>query len=703
MTEVDRTTQKLADRQARIAGDLEALALRPTMRPVDVIAVDDRTRRVLVEHKGGAQDWLPVIDESYVPKVGHRAQVVMNGNEAVGAMPPKGPDDPAIINSSGEIPGVEQAVNGGAEDGVLPWIAGAGTTLVQSSTLKRSGAQAFRLNRTASTGDASMTLPDADARPCEAGKTYLVVHRIRPGATARTSRIDIVFLRADNSVALTVTSPNLSSVVGVWTELWMTGTCPEDAVKYRPIVHASVLGTAPAGEFHYVDDIEMHEAVPGMATSGAKAWLFDADVEGWTGGTWSADGALSGTGCILSNPGASQLYSQFGTSGQATAAGRKHTVFAYLRPLEGNGTQRNAHLQVDWYDAGGVFISGSVGPAKLIVNGEYTQLKHGEITAPANTAFVGVQVLITSPGGSQQWRLDTVAITMPPIVRIRRNTNPAYCLPGETTSIEVRALATGIATVQFPWGLNGDTESPIPVVAGDSWRLSVSYINDAANTVLRNVALVATWYDEAGQFIGIDLKQTPISTNPGSGFQTMTETFDVQDGAHFMRARIVYLPGAAGEALYLARVITQRVSLTDAKVQPRGPVYAQDADESYAWAYLGTTGAVWVSTPAFLVIENPGVPIAVEAKFSGYTQADAGISAHAIRVGITFDNFMSWTYGQDVWDESDSSYVPTHPQSAAHTRKDVPIGPVFCWLEIYEQNIAHANLYGQLSWRTIPI
>ena len=85
-----------------------------------------------------------------------------------------------------------------------------------------------------------------------------------------------------------------------------------------------------------------------------------------------------------------------------------------------------------------------------------------------------------------------------------------------------------------------------------------------------------------------------------------------------MRHRIVWLPGAAGEAIYLTNVVAQRVTDTDGTVFARGPIYANGRNASYAWITLNSGEGFWRMSSWFTVCENPGIPIAVEAHFDGH-------------------------------------------------------------------------------------
>lgn len=672
-----------------------------------VMQVDKHSRTVRVNIDGGGFQWIPVIDDSYVPRVGHRVQIAMNGDLPVGAQPPTGPDASVLLNPDGALVGPNLLERPGddptfedASAGVGTFDPGASTAISVTAAQAHGGTKSLLVERTGSTGDAVARIPFADAPKAVAGKYYNLVVWAR-GATSRTKRLDIEFYDGNGQLLQAFIGPQ-QSVGTTWTELWMGGIAPRDTAVIVPVLHGSVLATAPVGEDQYFDDIFLGEAVLGCATAGAKAWLFDTTVEGWTNVTWTDQGPLSGDGCVYT--GSSLSYSPQPGTEPCIGGKSRHTAFAFVEPWEGNGTERYADLHLDWWDAGGNYMSTAYSSAKLVKNGVWTELVVPETLAPVGAVTMSTTVHFPTVGAGQAWRIDTVAITGPSILRIRKNTNPTYIQSGDDASIECRALSTGVATIQFPEGLNGDLSTCIPVIEGDSWRVSCDFINEVTNTVLRNVAVVATWYDSSGQFIGIELHQTPIGSNPGTGWQQTVETFKIPEGVAGMRARVVWLPGAVGEAMYIANVIAQRVPDSDAAVLPRGPVYALDVGASYSDVGIGSHANAdgWVMSDWFLVMQNPGVPISVEATFSGTSQADAGFDYEQFRVGITFDGGVTWTYGQEVWTKTDFGYIDICTGIAKHIKTDLPVGNVYCWYENLVYGFHTAHSWGRLSWRTNP-
>lgn len=683
---------------------IEERAKRPAYDTGTITSVDPTSRVAMVAIDGGGSVPLPVIDDSYVPQIGHQVIITKNGDEAVGISPPKGPSASVLINGSGELPISEDAPDGGFEAGISQILAGTNTTLTQDAVTFRSGVKSLKIVRNTSTGDGTARLQAAERPFCTPGKHYYIAIWSRAGTSTRTQRIDIEFYDAAGTVLDTFMSPTAANSNAAWTQYWMSGLAPEGAVTYGPVIHSSTLATAVVGEAHYFDDLEMHVAVPGMGVTGADADLFDATDEGWSNVTWTTDGALSGGGCVVTNAFASTATSPTGVSGTPVVAGKKYTAFAYVNPVEGNGTERQVKMSIRWYNGAGTFLSQTDGATVLSRSGVYVECVVPTTTAPATAAFAARRITITSPGITQQWRIDTAVLTIPGNARIRVNTDPTYIDAGHTASIEMRTLGSGLAIVNFPEGLDGDMSTPIPVVPNDSWRVSCRFINEATNSVFRNVALVATWYDANGDFFGIDLHLTPISTNPSTWWQGTTETFLVPPAAAFMRVRIVVISGAANEAIYLSDVIAQRVSLTDAKVLTRGPVYALKAEASFNGVSIPThdNAAGWVMSPWFLVTENPGVPLTVEAILIGSSQADAGFDYEQSRVGITFDGGFTWTYGDEPWSKTDAGYLDICTIAPKHVRTDLPIGDIYCWFEqlVYGFHTAHA--FGRLTWRTNP-
>lgn len=704
MTDLDALVAAQARAMIEATDQAKRVATKRQYEEGTILEVDPHSRSVRVRLDGGGDQWMPVVDDTYVPRVGHRIVIPMNGDLPIGARPPVGPDASVIHNPDGVNVGEDLLRGAGVfETTVDPFDPGTNTVIATSALQFHSGAKSLLLERTVSTGDPVARIPFADAPKCVPGKTYNLSVWAR-GAVARNKQVDIEFYDAAGTLLQTTTS--LQALIGTtWTELWVSGIAPGAAYKVVLVLHGAILATAPVGEDHFFDDVTIYEAITGMGVSGAQAWRFDVDAESWGGATWTPNGALSGEGCIVTNAGEDDIRSPQGASGQVVVGGKsRHTAFLYITPIEGNGTERTWSLSMDWWTAGGVYISGITGPAKVVRSGVWTQLIVPETLAPPTAGFVSLRANGVSVGGAQQWRIDTAAVTLAPITRIRRNTDPTYLLPGKTTSIEVNATATGIAIVQFPEGLNGDTTTMIPVVPGDSWRLQCDYINKVTNTVLRNIAHIATWYDEAGGFIGIDLKQTPIGTNPGTGWQFATDTFTVPGEARYLRHRIVWLPGAVGEAFFLQNVVAQRVPDSDAAVMPRGRVYALETSASFddVGIFNNIAANGWVMSPWFLVCENPGVPITVEATFMGFTQAVGGFDWERSRIAITFDGGLTWTYGQHQWSLTDAGYITLCSIAAKHVKTDLPIGNVYCWFENEVYGFHSAHCIGRLSWRTNP-
>ena len=649
------------------------LAMRPTFRTGYILEIETGSRRALVAIDGGTEQWVPLIDDSYVPLVGHRVIVSMNGDEPVGISPPKGPEESLIANPSGLTRGDQLNLNVGAETAVTPWIAGAGTTLAQSNTVAFEGTFSFRVTRTSTTGNPTMTLAVADCPRAEPGKSYNVVCRARAGSTARSTRVDIEFLDSAGATIQTFSSPTVNDSSANWNaEPWMTAMAPVGTVQLRPTINGATGANAVAGEFHYFDRVEIEEAVPGAAISGAKTWLFDANTESWSNVTWVSKGQLMGNGCVLSNAGSTPWQSPGGTSGETTVAGRLHSATVFVEPIENNGTERTGSLGIDFWN-GATYLSSVVGATTTLTNGTWTQLTVPQATAPASTTRASLGISVSSPGGAQRWRIDSAVLTLPPIQRIRRNTNATYVETDETTSIEMRATAGGLAVMQFPHGLINDPTTIITVVPGDHVRTSMRFINESTNATFHNVASVATWYDANGGFLGIQLGATPITSNPGAGWHESTDTFEVPAGVYGMRLRLVWLP-ATGEAMFVSKVVVQRASLSDAKVLPRGPVYGLTQAYFLPSEFLIGNGS-FISSEAITVMKNPGVPVNVHAfSTASVTSGPGGSGGIYMYTSISLD-------GGQTWSDGISQYTETLTDISAflgceHQLTNLPVGDI---------------------------
>lgn len=140
------------------------------------------------------------------------------------------------------------------------WTVNANCSRTASTTLAKSGTYSLRLSSTAS-GNMSAY---ATGVAVTVGKSYSWSAYVRAGASARSSRVDVQWLDAANSVLSTTTGTAVTSATGSWTLIQGTGTAPTNAVTARLLVN--VLSTGGASELHYFDELGV------FPTSSLPSW-----------------------------------------------------------------------------------------------------------------------------------------------------------------------------------------------------------------------------------------------------------------------------------------------------------------------------------------------------------------------------------------------------------------------------------------------
>lgn len=599
--------------------------------------------------------------------------------------------NPNGANRGNELITAPSFETGITEDG---WLAFNNATLAQSSTLARTGTFSLRVTKTVGTGNPVIA---SASKPVVQGRGYNAHIWTRAATSTRTQSLSIQFRDLSGTVIDTVTSPAASNATGSWTEYWITGQAPAGAVTANIKADLSTLSTAVNGEIHYVDDVSLSEQISDLAVSGAQAWRFDANVEGWSAGggatiAWSSSAGtgssivtpLSGAGAVLmtaSTSGTRFIESPTTTSGVAVVAGRLYTAFAFSHPV-GTGTVRSAHVGIDWWNSGGGFISATVGADVSMPNGIWTQLIVQNVTAPAGAAFASVYVEVVSAGAGQQWMIDTAALVTPANARVRRNEDATYVL-AEGTSIQMTSIAGGITIAQVLPGVNGDATGAAKVQPGEIWVAEADWKNHVSNSIYRVGALVATWYDTSGNFIGITLGQTPITPNPGSGWGHTKETFTAPAGAGFIRLRLLTLAGAAGDTLYWANVALRQGENAPKRLVTQGPIVPFTQDSVSDMGVYNTIADTWTMGPWQYVMTNPRMPVTVKAHSSGYANTDAGFAQFAVRMGMTMDGGATWDYSPYVYGWTDVGYIRQTPVAVTIEKTDLPVGDIYVWCEIW--------------------
>jgi hypothetical protein len=169
--------------------------------------------------------------------------------------------------------------NTGFESGISPWGVSGGT-VVQSSTQQHSGSFSAQITPS---GTASMAQMNSEVVPVVAGRQYTATGWMW-ATSAVTSNAQIGVAWYDSGLNfLGASGSTLSSLPATtWTQLTLTATAPAGAV-YGQLV-AQILGTPPATQIWYLDDISLvNFAAPTDGSYQVWAITFGSfnDVSGW--------------------------------------------------------------------------------------------------------------------------------------------------------------------------------------------------------------------------------------------------------------------------------------------------------------------------------------------------------------------------------------------------------------------------------------
>lgn len=656
---------ELRDIRQKLARD--GSTVRQVMAKIVGVSADGSTATINVS--GVVMAGVPLLG-AYVPDLDHEVPVLLFGNAPV-IMPP---GQPVLITTRGRLdstggdnklrnPGFEtlrpQLVSNDAfEYGLATWLAGnAQTTLTQTGVQFHSGTKSAQLQCTVvnSTLLLTQTNNHEDMQPVVPYMRYQVSAWVRAAATGRSIAFTVDWYAV---TGVLISEETTSSVgfdpVGSWTMFTGFMNSPASAVFARITLSIGV-GNCALNEVHYVDDVGFYEAVPGWdcATS-AKAWTFDVNTESWIGDSatlaYYAGGdpfPIAGLGALrltrVAGSGVYGAHSPVATGGVPITPGFPVIASAWVRGAPGSPS-RSCTLAITWYTAAGATISTTTGPVTTSGTREWMAVTC-TATAPGTAVFMSLKVATNGGAANEVLYVDSAFLTIPTSTEITISTDPTYAHTG-ARSMAMKCLASGIVNAVCPPGSAGAATltQGLAVTPGEYWDVMFWYKNDTANAVKRSLFTVTMFYAADGSFLTPIIGNYPV-TSAGSGWTPAHETFLVPSGAAFMRIVVVYL-GTTSDVVYVDDVEARRNSIIRAKIQPQGDmlnVSMRVNEQPLVVSSLFVTAGVWAVSPSYPV-SNPLTPVQFRAIFTGYAECTATIDLQ-VRVGISFDNGLTWNYG----------------------------------------------------------
>jgi hypothetical protein len=306
-------------------------------------------------------------------------------------------------------------------------------------------------------------------------------------------------------------------------------------------------------------------------------------------------------------------------------------------------------ISITWYNAGGGTIGSPVtGSATLNTDSASWGSINMSAVAPPTAAFYSIKVATNGGAANELLYIDTGFGTKPSGVQIWLNTNSTYILEG-TRSLAIRPTVTGLAAAFTPPGVvpQSTLDYAIAVEPGEYWDASLQYINDAGNATKRSAFTIAQWFAADGSFVSQTVGTYPV-TAAGTTWLPAHETFLVPAGVAYMRLMVAY-QGAANDIVYIEQVELRRNTIIQGKLLPQGDllnVSMRSKQQPVPISGIFVIANTWLAGTSFKV-PNPMTPVQFRAMLFAYGDTSAAV-VHDMRMGISFDNGLTWNYGPVV-------------------------------------------------------
>lgn len=516
--------------------------------------------------------------------------------------------------------------------GIGLWTAVVGTTLARVTTPTHAGAGALR---STASGAGDVTAYAGYLGLAHAGQTLTASLWMRAATVSRTHKVGIAWIDATGAVIRTDYSALVASSTSAYTQISVTATAPDGTNTAR--VYWFITGSV-LNDQQYADDISL---------------------------TTTAFGAHSPTG----------------TSGIATTPGYRVSAAVFARAA---ATPRTVSVSLRFYDSGGGLLSAS-GRAQFVTTIDDWDSATVVATAPGSAAFYAIYATTDAGVSGEVMYFDTSFGTKPTNVIVTSNTDATYVRTG-ATSMRLQALNNGPVNVYAPHG-TGDAATvlyAIPVTPGDSWTVRFYSKNDAANATKRGMLAVAGWYDSAGVFIGTTIGTFPF-TAAGTNWNLSAERFDVPTNAAYMRVQLAALCNA-GDVLYVDDVEVRQTSSVEAALIPMGRIANVEMkmhQPGLIVTSLFVGAGVWYTAPS-VAVANPGKPIQIRVDhWAEYVSKVVGFGNG--RIGISFDNGLTWTYGPQTSVYMANAANATYASVATHMVTGTPTDTILYRAEYLAQ------------------
>lgn len=285
--------------------------------------------------------------------------------------------------------------------------ADANTTVTNTSAQASHGTRSFQYTRTGSTGTASFrTTAGTGGIAINEGDIYIAFADVRTQTTARSVSVGIAWYNATGSLLSTTTGAASNDASGSWAQRYAIGVAPAGAAFAAVVVSAA---SVVVSENHYADKLQIvrvHHHVFSLETSADLAqWQAGANTTLALSTAQFQDGVSSMSMTKTVSIGSATANTFPGLFGIPAVAGQFYEASALFRAAT---TGRTCSLNFYFWDASQVLLSASVTQVNATDNTTGWVEASISATAPANTVWVSMEVVVASAAVSEVHYVDRV-------------------------------------------------------------------------------------------------------------------------------------------------------------------------------------------------------------------------------------------------------------------------------------------------------